>query len=54
MGSSQQSEQADPAKFFDDENAEKRVAGAGLPTGNVITTRDDLVQEAAPALLLCV
>ena len=42
-----QSEQAgyDPAKFFDDENAEKHVAGAGLPSGNVITTRDDLVQD---------
>lgn len=42
-----QSEQAgyDPAKLFDDENAAKHVAGAGLPSGDVIATRADLVQD---------
>ena len=43
----QQSAQAgyDPVKFFDNENAAKHVPGAGLPSGNVIATRDDLVQD---------
>lgn len=42
-----QSQQAgyDPFKFFDDDNVAKHVEGAGKPSGNVIATRDDLVQD---------